>query len=339
MKRWVIACISFAFCLSLFVGIGHTADSVIKLDFASFYPATHKVGMVFEEWAKDMEKRTSGRVRVNYYPGETLMPLPQTYDSVVKGVADIGTGAFAFFKGRFPLTEVLDQPIGIKDSVSANRMGTAYVQTFKPKELDDSKLLTIISTGPQLLHMRKPISKLDDLKGLKIRCTGGVAVSVVQALGATPISIPIGDVYDALQKGVIDGVLTPAEALVSFKLGDVVKYTVNNYQAAYSVAGFVIMNKAKWNSLPPDLQKIIDGSTDELREKVAKTFDAMDEESKKTVVSKGHKLITLTQSEEDKWVKAIQPILDGYVKDKAAKGLPAAETLKFCQDWLKKNQK
>jgi TRAP-type transport system periplasmic protein len=337
-KKWIILGIGmFLVYFSFFVNIGHTAESVIKLDFASFYPATHRVGIILEEWSKDMGKRTNGRIQINYYPGETLMPQPQTYDSVAKGIADIGTGAFAFLKGRAPLTEVLDLPLGVKSSVMANRLANAYYQAFKPKELDDTHILILKVPGPQILHTKKPIRKLEDVKGLKIRVTGGVGVSVVQALGAIPISMPIGDTYDALQKGAVDGLITPVEALVTFKFGDVVTHTLNT--SVFSVNGYLTFNKTKWNSLPSDIRTIIEASIPALLEKIGTTFDAIDGEALKSLVSKGHTVTTLPKNEEDKWQNAMQPILQQYVKENTAKGLPAAEALKFCQDWLKKNQK
>ena len=111
-------------------------------------------------------------------------------------------------------------------------------------------------------HSKKEIKKLEDLKGMKIRCTG-MAAKIVQALGATPVAMPMGDTYDALSRGVVDGSMAPQEALQGWKWGEVVKFTIENFGSSYSTGMFVVMNKEKWNSLPPDIQKIIEQINEE----------------------------------------------------------------------------
>jgi TRAP-type transport system periplasmic protein len=339
MKRVFILGLLFGFCLSSYSSIGHSAENVIKLDFANFMPPTARVSMAFEDYAKEVEKRANGRVKINYYPGGTLVSLPQTYDAVTKGIADMAQGSLSFLKGRFPLSEVLDLPMGVKTAVMQTKMANAWYKQFKPKELDDTKVLFLIAHGPGLIHTKKPVAKMEDLKGMKIRCSGGVNVSIAQALGAIPISIPMGDAYDALQKGVLEGAMGPYEILDAYKLAEVTTSTAESFLTAYTNTGYVVMNKAKWNSLPPDIQKIFNEVSDEYSGKTAAVWDNVDIEAKKYAASKGHKFIPISNEEQTRWAKTIAPLYDNYVKEQSAKGLPAAEALKFCRDFVKQNQK
>jgi len=339
MKKCII-CIAFLFfCLALFVGVSHAAEKVIKLEFSSFLPLGHPFGMVLEQWCADVEKRTNGRVKVTYHPASTLTPMPQMYDSVIREIADVGHGPMGITQGRFPLSEVLELPLGVRSSVVATKLAHAFYDRFKPKELDAVKLLNFVTSGPSLLHSKKPVRKLEDLAGLRIRATGGTQVKVLKALGAVPVVLPVGEAYDALRKGVLDGIAIIPDAMQSWKLGEVVGYTTLNYRTAMTAAGFTPMNKDKWNSLPPDIQKIIDKTSEECAERASKAWDQMDQDAIKALGEKKHTVIALSKEEEDRWHQKIPTLYDEYVKDKSAKGLPAAEALKFCQDWVKENQK
>ena len=161
----------------------------------------------------------------------------------------------------------------------------------------------------------------------------------VQFLGGAPVGMPMTESYDSLSKGVADGILCPNEALEGFKLGEVTAYTTENYGSAYSSGFFVVMNKAKWNSLPKDIQAIIEKINGEWIEKQGKVWDDIDIKGKDFAVKLGMKYIPLAPEEDARWVKAVRPILDEYVQTMKTKNLPGDEALKFCLDYLKANQK
>jgi TRAP-type C4-dicarboxylate transport system substrate-binding protein len=145
--------------------------------------------------------------------------------------------------------------------------------------------------------------------------------------------------YDALSKGVADGILSPNEALKGFKLGEVTAFTTENYGSAYSTAFFVVMNKGKWNSIPKDIQAIIQKINEEWIEKQGKVWDDIDKEGKEFAIQKGMKYIALSPQEDARWASLVRPILDDFAKSANAKGLPGDAALKFCVDYLKANQK
>ena len=312
------------------------AGAPVELNYAIFFPATHGHTLLATEWAKEVEKRTAGAVKVNIFPGATLIPADQTYDGVVKGIADIGMSVLSYSKGRFPLTEVLDLPLGYTSGLQATRLANAYYRKFQPKELSDVKIMYLMAHGPGIINSKKPINKLEDLKGLKIRCTG-TSSKVVSHLGGTPVAMAQNETYDALQKGVVDGAMSPIETAKGWKFAEVVKYHTMNYGSAYSLGFFVVMNKQKWNALPKDVQATIQKINEEWIEKSAKAWDQSDKDGLEYTKSKGNQVIYLSKQEDERWAKLVQPILNEYVGAMKAKNLPGDEALKFCQEWMKKN--
>ena len=270
------------------------------------------------------------------YPSGTLTPADQCYDGVVKGISDIGMSVVSYVKGRFPLSEVIDLPLGYASGSQATRLANAYFEKFKPKEFDDTKIMYLMAHGPGIVHTKKPVAKLEDLKGVKIRGTG-TSAKVIAALGAVPVAMPMPETYEALSKGVADGVVAPMEALKGWKLAEVIKSTTEDYGAAYSLLFFVTMNKKKWASLPKDVQETIEKINKEWIERSAKLWDKIDKEGREFTLSKGNKIIPLSKEENARWAAAVKPVLDDYIKSMKEKGLPGGEALKFCQEWLKKN--
>ena len=316
-----------------------TAFAVTKLNYSIFFPAPHKNSVLATEWGKEIEKRTKGEVQVTMFYGGTLTPGPACYDGVVKGISDIGMSVLSYTMGKFPLSEVLDLPLGSKTGVTATRMANDFYNKFKPKEMDEVQIMYLHAHGPGLIHNKsKAVTTLEDLKGMKIRATGTTG-KIVSALGATAVGMPMGETYDAISKGVAEGVAGPVEALQGWKLGEVVKYTTQNFGTAYSIGFFVAINKGKWNSLAPDVRKIIEQVNEEWIVKTGQAWDEIDKSGYDFYQKQGGKITTLSAAEDARWVKAIQPLFDEYVKEKTAKGLPAQDALKFCQDRLKQLQK
>jgi TRAP-type C4-dicarboxylate transport system substrate-binding protein len=340
MRRLTVLCSVFVllcggFLLTSAPAFGQAKP--IELTYSIFFPAPAPQTQVATDWAREIEKRTNGRIKITIFPGGTLTPADKCYDGVVKGISDIGMSVFAYTRGRFPLTEVADLPLGMKSGLVATKMINAYYEKFKPKELDDVKVMYLHGHGPGYLHTKTAVRKLEDLKGMKIRCTG-LAAKIVEKLGAVPVAMTMGETYDALKRGVVEGSMAPMESLKTWKWGEVVKFTTESRGAAYSTGFFVVMNKEKWDSLPNDIKRIIEQVNKKWIVKQGRNWDDIDKAGKKAALALGNKIITLSKKENMRWAEAVKPILDGYVSAMKEKGLPGDEVLKFYMDELKKLQ-
>ena len=338
MKFWKATFIFFAslsFVLLAVVSPAMAQTKPVELTYSIFFPAPHKNTVLADEWAKEIGKRTQGKIKITVFPGGTLTPADKCYDGVVKGISDIGMSVLGYTRGKFPLTEVIDLPLGYKNGLSATRLINQYYAKFQPKEFEEVKILYFHAHGPGILHTKKPVEKIEDLKGMRIRSTG-LSSKVVSALGAIPVAMPMGETYDALKRGMVDGSMAPPESLEGWKWGEVVKYTTESFGAGYSTGFFVAMNKDKWNALPTETQKIIEEINREWIDRTGKSWDEIEKSGKEFTKKLGNKIITLSAEEHQRWKEAVKPILQDYVNAMKAKSLPGEEALAFCQETLKK---
>lgn len=338
MKRSFGVLLAVCFCLTVVFavsGAGPAQAGSVTLKYSTFFPPVHAITKNAVAWGKEIQKRTNGEVKVHVFPGATLTRPSETFDGITKGVTDVGYTFFSYTRGRFPLTEVLDLPLGYKSSRQATALANAFAAKFKPAEYNDVKMCYLIGVPPHRLFTNKEIHKLEDLAGLKIRTTGTTA-KIIKALGALSVSMPMSDAYDALSKGIAEGIVGPCEPLIGFKLIDVVKYGII-YERAQTNVSYVGMNKEVWNKLSPANQKIIDEVNKEWEVKQSEVFDKIDNDARQAFLKKGAKMIELSAEENARWAKQFEPIYQEYVKNKKAEGLPAQEALDFCFDFLKKN--
>jgi TRAP-type transport system periplasmic protein len=299
----------------------------ITLRYSNFFPATHVQSKLAEQWCKEVEKRTGGKVKVEYYPGQTLTKAKNVYDGVIQGLSDIGFSVLGYTRGRFPLMEVVDLPLGYKSGIAATKVANAVYDKFKDKVLTDTKVMYLHAHGPGLLHTKgKIVKKLEDMKGLKIR-SHGTSAKVVKALGGTPVAMPMPETYQALQKGVVDGAVYPLEANKGWKLGEVIDAVTLDFPAAYTTTFFVVMNKDKWKSLPDDAKKAITAINKEWIPKHGKAWDESDKIGMDLLKKLKRQIISLSPDEGKRWAAAVKPVLTEYVAEMKKKGLPGQEAL------------
>lgn len=303
-----------------------TQSRTYKLTYSIFFPATHGQAQAGIAWAKEIEKRTKGRVQISIFSSGSLTPADQCYDGVVKGVSDIGMSCFSYTRGRFPVMEVLDLPLGYPSGQIATRVANDVYRIFQPQELNAVKVLYLHAHGPALLHTKKEVRSLEDLKGLKIRSTG-LTASIASSLGAVPVAMPQGMTYESLQKGIVDGTIGPIEALKGWKQAEVIKNTTDCADVGYTTAMFVVMNKEKWLALPPDIQAIITEVSNEWISLHGKIWDDLDKEGREFSLSHGNKIIPLTDAESLRWKKAVRPVIMEFVNNKGAEGQKALDEI------------
>ncbi len=302
----------------------------VTLSYSIFFPDTHIQCQTAKEWAKEIEKRTDGKVKIDIFAGGTLTPAPQCYDGVVNGISDIGMSCLAYTRGRFPLLEGLDLPLGYPDGTTASRVAHDMVKKYDPKEMGDVHVLYLHAHGPGILASKKPVRTLDDFKNLKVRATG-LSTKVVEALGGTPVAMSQGETYEALQKGVVEATLCPIETLKGWKQGEAIQYVTDSSAIGYTTAMFVVMNKAAWNKLPADIQKVFTEVSEQYVAKHGAAWDQADEEGLAFVKELNREIIPLTPEQQASWKKQVQPILDSYASAAKEKDLPGEKFLADAQ--------
>jgi TRAP-type transport system periplasmic protein len=307
----------------------------IKLSYSIFFPPTHVQCIAATNWAAEIQKRTGGRVQIAIYPAGSLTKADQCYEGVIKGISDLGMSCFAYTRGRFPLMEGLDLPVGYPNGMTATRIANAMVQKYQPAELGDVKVLYVHAHGPGILASKKPVHSLADMKGLKVRATG-LSAKIVEALGGTPVAMSQPETYEALSKGVVEATLCPIETLKGWKQGEAIEYVVDSTAIGYTTAMFVVMNKEKWAQLPAEVQKVFTDVSQEWIAKHGEAWDQADQAGREFVTGLKRQFIQLPESEQQQWKTAVKPILDNFVKISKEKNLPGDKMLADVQSEIAK---
>jgi TRAP-type C4-dicarboxylate transport system substrate-binding protein len=322
-RKTALLMIGFFCAAVLLFSLPHAsmAADPIKLTYANFPPAPTFPCVQMERWKKEVEKRSGGKVAISTFPGGTLLDAKNMMDGVIAGTANIGCLCMAYQPGRFIVTNATALPLGFPNATVASLVLWDLYKKYKPEEFSKVKVLTMFACAPANIYAKVPVKSLEDLKGLQLRASGGVA-QVVSALGATPVGMPQSETPEALQKGVVKGAVSSLETLMDFKYAELCKYVTVFNGPIYPFA--VVMNMDTWKKLPKDVQKVMD---DMRVEQCKWTGEYMDNHVKESIEwsKKNHKIeITeLSKNEKAKWDKAVQPIIGKWSEDAKKKGLPA----------------
>lgn len=321
--------------LALFVAPGTArAAGPITLRYANFVPPVTFPSVQMERWVKEVEKRTHGQVKVQTFPGGTVLGPKNMFDGVISGTADIGNFAMSYQPGRFPVSEAVDLPMGFTSARVASLTLFDLIEQYKPKEFAEVKVLTLFTCPPTNFMTKTPVKSLADLKGLELRVAGTNA-EVVKRLGGIPVAMPQSETPEAIQKGVVKGMVTSMETLKDFKYAAYTPYaTIANLPI---VSFAVVMNQAKWNSLPADVKDVLEQLRREQAEWTGKYVD--DHVTEALAWSKAnyqHQLFELSAADHDKIGSLLKPMTEEYVKRTAALGLDGAKIVSDVQALKKK---
>lgn len=277
-------------------------------------------------WAKKVEAASGGKLVIQIFPSMQLGGTPpQLYDQARDGVVDIVWTLPGSTPGRFPASETFELPFicNRKGSVNA-RAAQEFGNSFLGEETKDVKLLSYWAHDHGVIHSNKPIATMDDLKGMKLRFPTRLAGEALKALGVSAIGMPVSQVPESLAQGVIDGAVTPWEVVPAIKVHELLKNhtEIPGSPTFYTATFFLAMNKAKFASLPPEFQKIIDDTTGLVfAADAGKMWDEAGAAVEEMVRKRGNSIKAISEAERDKWIATTQPVTDAWIKSMADKGL------------------
>lgn len=317
LKKCLVVVMVVALLVPLYACGNNDTDETFEFSLAHFFPGTHPAETAFVQvWAERIDTATDGQVKITSYPGGTLVGAADTYNGVKDGIADIGLSCFAYTRGQFPVLEAFELPgVLYENSKVASMVAWEGIKQLNPEEVQDTKLLMVIATGPGDLFTTVPIRTLEDLEGVVIRATG-LSAKTISALGGTPEGMPQSDAYEALSKGVVQGNLSPVEVLKGWKHGEVTQYLTRT-PFLYNTLFFVTMNLDKWNSMPKSLQEKVMAETEKFHEEVGIGLWDMQNEAgiDFALNEQGMEEITLSDEEAAKWIEKVIPLQDEYMEN------------------------
>jgi TRAP-type transport system periplasmic protein len=344
MKRTCLTMIIAVFLIVLsgaLSAIPATAENPIELKLATWAPPTHPVNAIaFKSFVAEVEERTHGKVKITIFAGGTLGAPKDHLDLALDGVADIAVTITGYTAGRLPLTDVMSLPIERSSAQTGTRVLWELYPLYLKQEFSKVKLLAFYTQEPmQFLMTSKRINNLADmLKGAKIRNGAPSHIPILREWGAAALNLSITDTYDAIQKGMADGVWTGTSALLDFNLIDVTKsVAIVNSTAPIAI---MVMNLKRWNSLPPDVQKVIDDASGlKLWLKCAEVFDNRAKEALEATKARGNQIYELTAEEKKIWAEKAGLVCEPWVADMEKKGLPGRKVYQDAMELARKFSK
>ncbi|MEJ6023733.1 TRAP transporter substrate-binding protein [Ramlibacter sp. PS4R-6] len=259
MKKHLFA----AAALAAFASFPAAAQTTLTL--SSWVPPGHALTLAQSEWCEEVSKKTSGKIKCNLLPRPVAAP-PGTYDAVKNGLADVSFTVHGYTPNRFVLPKVTEFPFmgdsAETVSVAFNRIAQKYPQFTQ--EHKDVKVLAYFTHGPGIVfNTKRPVTKVDDLQGMKWRVGGGIVNDIAKVVGMNVTLKPASESYELLSGGVMDGTLFPAESIESFKIDKIIKYATTFPGGLYNTSFVIMMNPAKYDKLTPEEKKAVDETSGE----------------------------------------------------------------------------
>ncbi|MCM3759871.1 TRAP transporter substrate-binding protein [Alkalihalobacillus oceani] len=305
-----------------------TTGEEVELSVSTYLTAGHgQVTDVLEPFFNEIEEKTEGRVTANYYPSNALGAADAQYDMAVTGVADFVLSNHGYSPGQFQLTSIADLPFMGNSAEDASRILWNLHEQFPgiAEEHEGTKIGWLFKTDTyQIFTSDKPVRTPEDLKGLRIRTPSPAGNRLLELVGATPVNIPMGDVYEGMQRGVIDGALAPASVIVNFQLSDVTKYITKGDFWTQSFYG--VFNPDTWERLSAEDQEIIESMIGEqMAIKAGQVYDQDGQNGWEKAEEDGVEIIELSNEEKTEWEEALKPMVQEWIDETESKGLPGQE--------------
>ncbi len=305
------------------------ADDPIVLKLSHFVPPQHAFHKWVVGWTQKIEKESGGRLKFEIYPnGQLVGPPNRQFDAARNGITDIAWCLHGVTPGRYPMTELANLPFtwpsqGADLPEMAKRM-TELAPKYLAAEHQGLHILFMNMANPVVIYSKTPIKTLDDYKGKKIRYASITNKFMLEAVGAVPMLVPPQESQDALAKGVVDGAGFPHEAGFAYDLVSVSPYAIEPPLASATFA--LVMNPAKYNSLPPDLRAILDKESGVAGAmSFGKEWQDFEKFARDTEIKKGLQIITLSAGDVAKMKELAKPIVEKALAEQEKAGKPARE--------------
>ena len=296
-------------------------------------------------WCDKLAKESANKLKCQIYPSMQLGGSPpQLYDQAKDGVADVIWTVAGYSAGRFPKIEVFELPFMMTNAEATSRAAWEYYDKYDRDEFKDTHILAVHVHGPGNIYTaNKPIKTMADFKGLKLRAPTRLTNKMLASMGATPVGMPVPAVPEALSKGVIEGAVIPYQVVPSIKVNEIAKFgaeTDPKFNALYTTVFTIAMNKAKYDSLPADLKKVIDANSGiEFSAMAGRVQEADDGPGREKSKAAGMTINVIPASELEKWKKASGALDDEWMANMTKAGHDGPKLFKAAQDLIKKHTK
>ncbi|NMM46680.1 TRAP transporter substrate-binding protein [Rhodospirillaceae bacterium KN72] len=315
-------------------------DVTLKLH--QFLPLQATIPSGFlQPWIEKVQAESGGRIKIEHYPSMQLGGAPpQLIQQATDGAVDMIWTVLGYTPGRFPRAEAFELPFVPADAVGTSVAFQEYAEKYMADDFPGLKIIAVHTHGPGLIHSTKPINKLEDIKGVKLRGPTRVTAQTLETLGATAISMPVPSVPEALSKGIIDGAVIPWEVTLPREMSELAEsHTGFSGKHGLYTATFVFtMNQTRYDNLPDDLKKVIDDNSGVMAAAWAgRVMEEGDAAGLKAARDAGNTIITLDEAETQRWIDASAPVIDAWIDAMDDRDIDGQALVDAAQSLIAKN--
>ena len=339
MSKFVVIALLASMCLAL---LGNSASAAqFPLSFTTHDPITSQQTRLQQKWADSIKEKSGGRIEITIFPSGSLASAVDALDAVKTGAADMGWLYTSFFPGQFPIVDAITLPLLGVETAPQGTYALWDMYEYSEALRNDLaanglKMLMLYNNPSNLIGTHsKPVYTVDDMKGLKLRAPAGTATEMVKAWGGVPIMMGPGDVYQSLEKGVLDGYVFEYTGIESFKLPEVTKHYT---EVRFYVGPFlVMMNQSKFDSLPEDLRKIIEEESGKATSlELSAAFETDYRASREKIIAGGGNVIAITGDSLAAFQKEPDIYAQKWVEERKTAAFDAQDYLTKLKEAIKK---
>ena len=329
---------------ALMAGVpGVASAQEVTLTLHQFLPPVATVpAKILKPWGERVEAASDGRIKIDHFDAMSLGGKPpELIDQAIDGVADIVMTVVGYTPGRYPKTEVFELPFMMTNPVATSKAFQDLVETdLQDGEYSDVKVLGAWVHGPGVIHTDKPVNSVDDLAGVKMRGPTRVINDMLKELGAVPVGMPLPAIPEALSKGVVNGTVIPWEVTPAIRASELVSNHTefSGDEAIYTATIIMVMNKAKYESLPDDLKAVIDAESGmKLAEFASQVMWDADAPAREIAVGNGNNIIELSAEEVGRFKDKAKPVTERWIADMESKGIDGQALIEQAKGLIEKH--
>ena len=326
--------------IAAMTGLGATTASAqdVKIRMANWLPPVHHLPQTIGRWIKSVNEASGGAIAISFDAAPLAKP-PGQYELAKKGIADIAYHVLGYTLGRFQVLRGTELPfLSPNATIGSQATWDWYARNVGTKETDDVKLLTVWVHGPGLLHTKKKVTRLEDLKGVKLRVGGG-GVATAEFLGAVPVAMSATKAHESLQRGTTEGAFFPWEAVKGFRLAKLTGHHLEIQGGLYTTPFALVMNKKRFDGLPASARKVLDdiGGLAGAKQ-IGAGWDGADVAGRAAAQENGNQIRTISPGELKRWRAAVNGQVARWIGTVNKLGWNGADLLTDLRNTMEKFQ-
>lgn len=294
-----------------------------EMKISTMFPSTHYVQtLVLEPWAKSIEEKSGGRVHFTFFSaGSAFGDATRQFDQVRGGVVDVAVGIPAIPRGRHPRSVLMELPFTVASSDAGTKALMDVYDEYLAADFPGAKVLSLTITEPSAIHTKEPVTDISQLKGMRLRAPTPSVTAILEAVGAIPVGLPPTQIYENVERGVLDGNVMPWGPVGAFKLWEVLHNHLNARVDAVTM--YTLMNQASYDRLPDDIKALFDESVGYFTTNWGKWWVDTDKVAIDAAIANGNTVVDVSSEQRRKWREELTPVIDAYIAEQE-KTLPEA---------------